>query len=175
MGIKNNIAFGFSRDTALLYSLDDYSTPDNWHELGYELQYNLVVFFNKIVRETDRETFMGKLVDVFWHSLALSKDHYCFGRYKDDVFAELLENTFGASIDEDSKMQPPFDSMRGLNFIVYWDKGRFDLRLLKRLEDELNNTAVLNYATVFLTGLVIIPRSRETIIAKINDNKLPTT
>jgi len=164
-----NIAFGFSRDTTLLYSLDNYSTPDNWNGLGYELQYELVVFFNRIVREAERMEFLISLMDIFSHSFSLSQHHVVMGVISDDRLSEILENAFGVPLDEGKNMQPPFDMIRGVQYRVLWDKGRLDLRILDRLENEIDSIATLNHARVTLTNLVIIPRSAETIAKKINE------
>lgn len=168
MNLKN-IAFGFSHDTALLYSLDNYSTPDNWHGLGYELQYELVVFFKRIVRETERMEFLLTLTDIFSHSFSIPQNHVAMGVIPDDRLSDVLENAFGTTLDESNNMQPPFDMIKGIQYRVLWDKGRLDMRILNRLESEIDSVAVINHARVTLANLVIIPRSAETIAKKIDE------
>ena len=160
-------AFGFRRNSALLYHLDKDSTPDDWHDIGYELEYTFTVHFNKIVREIDRVDFLGKIMEVFTNTYALGDGHYQLGVPAEEELWELLESSFGIPHGEHNKLEPPFNNISGFLFKVFWDKGRFDLRILNRLEDELNNVAILNQATVELVGLMIIPRARETITAKV--------
>ena len=167
--MRKSSTFGLSRDTALLYSLDDYSTPDNWHGLGYELQYDLVVFFNKIVRETERMEFLLTLSAIFSHSFSIPQNHVTMGLIPDDKLSDLLENAFGVPLDESDKMQPPFDMFRGIQFIVLWDRGRLDLRILNRLENEIDSIAIINHAQVALANLIIIPRSSETIAKQLKE------
>jgi hypothetical protein len=162
-------AFGFSCDTALLYSLDNFSNPDNWYDLGYELQYDLVVFFHKIVRDVERAEFLIKLASTFSHSFSVPQNHVTMGLVSDDSLSDLLEGAFGVPLDEGNKLQPPFDNLRGLQFRVIWNKGRLDLRMLKRLENEIDSEAKLNHACVALANLIIIPRSAETITAKLKE------
>ena len=169
MKIREGITFGLSRGKALLYSLDNYSRPDNWHGIGYELQYELVVFFNKIVRETDRIEFLSTLPATFSHSFSIPQDHVVMELIPDDKLSDLLENAFGIPLDEDSKMQPPFDMLRGIQFRVLWDRGRFDLRILNRLENEIDSIAVINHSQVVLANLIIIPRSSATIGSKLKE------
>jgi len=83
--------------------------------------------------------------------------------------SDLLEGAFGAPLDEGNKMQPPFNMLRGLQFRVIWDKGRLDLRILERLENEIDSVAILNHARVVLANLIIIPRSADTIVAKLKE------
>jgi hypothetical protein len=166
-------AFGFSRDTALLYSLDNFSNPDNWYDLGYELQYDLVVFFHKIVRDMERAEFLITLASTFSHSFSVPQNHVTMGIISNDSLSDLLEDAFGESLDEGRKMQPPFDNRRGLQFRVIWNKGRLDLRMLKRLENEIDSEAKLNHAFVALANLVIIPRSAKTITAKLKEISAP--
>ncbi len=167
MNIRESRTFGLSRDTALLYSLDNYSTPDNWHGLGYELQYELVVFFSKIVRETERMEFLLTLAAIFSHSFSISQNHIAMDYFPDDKLSDLLENAFGVPLNEGDKMQPPFDMLKGIQFRVLWDRGRLDLRILERLENEIDSVAILNHARVVLANLIIIPRSADTIVAKL--------
>ncbi len=127
MNIRENSMFGLSRDTALLYSLDNYSTPDNWHGLGYELQYELVVFFNKIIREAERMEFLLTLAAIFSHSFSVPQNHIAMDYFLDDKLSDLLENAFGVPLNEGDKMQPPFDMLRGIQFSVLWERGRLDL------------------------------------------------
>jgi len=164
-----NIGFGFSHDTALLYSLDNYSTPDNWHDLGYELQYELVVFFNKIVRETERMEFLFTLTEIFLHSFSLPQGRVVMGVMSDDKLSDMLINAFGTPLDESNNMQPPFDMVKGIQYRVLWDRGRLDLRILNRLENEIDSIAAINHARVTLANLVIIPRSAETMAKKIDE------
>jgi len=169
VNIRENSTFGLSRDTALLYSLDNYSTPDNWQGLGYELQYELVVFFNKIVRETERMEFLLMLAAIFSHSFSIPQNHIAMDYFPDDKLSDLLENAFGVPLNEGGKMQPPFDMLRGIQFRVLWDGGRLDLRILNRLENEIDSIAVINHAQVALVNLIIIPRSSKTIAAKLDE------
>ncbi len=167
--INRSGAFGLLRDTALLYSLDNFSNPDDWHDLGYELQYELVVFFHKIVREVERTEFLMTLASTFSHSFSIPQNHVTMGLISDDSVSDLLEGAFGAPLDEGNKMQPPFDMLRGLQYRVIWDKGRLDMRILERLENEIDSVAILNHARVVLANLIIIPRSAETIAAKLKE------
>lgn len=167
--MRESSAFGLSRDTALLYSLDNFSNPDYWYDLGYELQYDLVVFFHKIVREVERTEFLMTLSSTFSHSFSVPQNHVTMGLISDDSLSDLLEGAFGVPLDEGNKMQPPFDMLRGLQYRVIWDKGRLDLRILERLENEIDSVAILNHARVVLANLIIIPRSAETIAAKLKE------
>jgi hypothetical protein len=164
-----NTTFGFSRDSALLYSLDNYSTPDNWQGLGYELQYELVVFFSKIIREVERMEFLLLIWDVFSHSFCLPQERVAMGIISDERLSDILENAFSTPLDTGNKMQPPFDMIRGIQYRVLWHSGRLDLRLLNRLENELNSVAAVNHAWIFLANLIIIPRSPETMAKKISE------
>jgi len=137
--------------------------------LGYELQYDLVIIFHKIVREVERMEFLLTLSSTFSHSFSLPQNHVTMGLYSDDSLSKLLEGAFGVPLDEGNKMQPPFDMLRGLQYIVIWDKGRLDLRVLARLENEINSVAILNHARIVLANLIIIPRSAETIAAKLKE------
>jgi len=169
VNIRESSTFGLSRNTALLYTLDDFSTPDNWHSLGYELQYELVVFFNKIVRETERMEFLLTLPAIFSHSFSIPQNHVAMDLIPDDKLSDLLENAFGVPLNEGDKMQPPFDMLRGIQFRVLWDRGRLDLRILNRLENEIDSIAVINHAHVALANLIIIPRSSETIAKQLKE------
>ena len=135
-------AFGFSRSQTLAYSLDNYSRPDKWYYVGYELQFRYNIHFHRTVKKEDRTGFLGVLLDAFKSSFGLVKDAHF----------QLEES--GSKISE-------------YLMKVLWDKGRLDLRMLNRLEDEINNVAILNRATVELVSLIIIPRSKETIALKI--------
>ncbi len=164
-----NNDFGFSIDHALMYSIDDYSTPDNWHELGFELQYTFSAFLNNIVSNTEREKFLQTLLDTFSRIFSLSGNRLGYHRWVDSPRVRLLYKVFGISPDEEANKQP-------FKFVIfiYHDKGAFDLRILKKLEDEINRIAIINRTRVELTNLVIIPRSKETIsskIKKIGNNK----
>ena len=86
-----------------------------------------------------------------------------YHRWVDDARVRLLYEAFDISPEEEANKQP-FKFV----ILVFHDKGAFDLRILKRLEDEINRIAILNRTRVELTKLVIIPRSRETISAKID-------
>lgn len=167
--MRESSVFGLSRDTALLYSLDNFSNPDYWYDLGYELQYDLVVFFHKIVREVERTEFLMMLSSTFSHSFSVPQNHVTMGLISDDSLSDLLEGAFGVPLNEGNKMQPPFDMLRGLQYRIIWDKGRLDLRILERLENEIDSVAILNHARVVLANLIIIPRSAETIAAKLKE------
>ena len=134
--------FGFYRDRALAYSLDNHSRLDKWHYMGYELQYHFSVHFYETVKQEDRRKFLDILLAVFQNSFGLPRDGHCQLGVSDLGISEHVLK-------------------------VFWDKGRFDLRILKRLEDEISNVAILNRATVELVSLIIIPRSRETTASKI--------
>ena len=168
---NENRPFGFYRNRALMYHLDKDSTLDHWHNIGYELEYTFAIHFNKIVREIDRVNFLGKIIDVFTNTFALGDWHYQLGVPAEEEVWELLEGSFGIPHGERNKLEPPFNNISGFLFKVFWDKGRLDLRILKRLEDEMNNIAILNQATVELASLIIIPRPRDTITSKVQESK----
>lgn len=161
---------GFSKDNATAYSLDAYSTPDRWYGLGYELQYDFLAFFDNIPDPVGQKKFLYKLKDVFVKSFVMTEDHFRFWRWVDDGGVNLMYRIFGISPEEEAKKQP-FKFV----IIVYHDKRPFDLRVLKDLEDGINEIALSNNVRVELTRLLIIPRSEETIQAKIhneiNENK----
>ena len=139
-------AFGFDRSRALEYLLDNVSRPDKWYYVGYELQYIFTIHFHATVTEEDETKFLEMLLDAFQSSFGLPSD----GHYKFDVPPKNVAN-----------------NVEGFLLKIFWDKGRLDLRILKRLEDEIHNVATLNKATVELVSLIIIPRSRGTIALKI--------
>ena len=134
--------YGFYRDRTLAYSLDNHSRLDKWHYMGYELQYHFSIHFYETVKQEDRRKFLDTLLGVFQNSFGLPRDGHCQLGVSDISISEHVLK-------------------------VYWDKGRLDLRVLKRLEDEINNVAILNRATVELISLILIPRSRETTALKI--------
>jgi len=135
--------FGFFQSRTLAYSLDNHSRLDKWHHMGFEMQYHFSVHYYEGVKEIDRKKFLGVLMNVFQTCFGLPKDGHC----------KLGASDIGTS-EHVVK--------------VFWDKGRLDLRLLKRLEDEINNISILSRATVDLVSLIIIPRSRETLGMKIH-------
>ena len=134
--------FGFFCSRTLAYSLDNHSRLDKWHYMGYELQYHFSVHFYETVKQEDRKKFLDMLLGVFQNCFGLPRDGHCQLGVSDIGISEHVLK-------------------------VFWDKGRLDLRLLKRLEDEINNVAILSRTTVELVSLIIIPRSRETIGRKI--------
>jgi len=113
--------------------------------------------------------FLLTLAAIFAHSFSIRQNHVTMGLILDDRLSDLLENAFGAPLDEGNKMQPPFHMLRGIQFRVLWDRGRLDLRILNRLENEVDSVAILNHAHIFLANLIIIPRSGETIAAKLDE------
>ena len=159
-----NNDFGLSLDNVRMYAIDDYSTPDNWHDLGYELQYTFSAFLDNITRNSEREIFLQTIIDTFLRSFTLTQDHVRYLRYVDEVRRQILYRAFGVSPDEEAKKQP-------FKFIIltFYDKGPLDLRILKKLEDEINRIAISNRTRVELTKLVIIPRSKAAISSKIQN------
>jgi hypothetical protein len=159
-----NNDFGLSLDNVRMYAIDNYSTPDNWHNLGYELQYTFFAYLDNITRNSEREIFLQTIIDTFLQSFALTQDHVHYLRYVDEARRQVLYRAFGVSRDELAKEQP-------FKFIIliFYDKGPLDLRILKKSEDEINRIAISNRTRVELTKLVIIPRSKATISSKIKN------
>ncbi len=113
--------------------------------------------------------FLFTLAAIFSHSFSIPQNHVTMDFISDDKLSDLLEKAFGVPLDEGDKMQPPFDMLRGIQFRVLWDIGRLDLRILNRLENEIDSVAVINHAQVTLVNLIIIPRSSKTIAAKLKE------
>lgn len=109
-------------------------------------------------------------VAVRWTYVSEQKlNHIAMDLIPDDKLSDLLENAFGVPLNEGDKMQPPFDMLRGIQLRVLWDRGRLDLRILNRLENEIDSIAVINHAQVALANLIIIPRSSETIAKQLKE------
>jgi hypothetical protein len=159
-------SFGLSLDNVIRYELDNYSTPDNWHGLGYELQYNFSAFLENIARNSECEKFIQTIIDTCLQSFNLTHDRLHYLRYVDEAQVEVLYRLIGISREEQS-MQQPFRFI----ILIFYDKGALDIRILKKLEDEINRIAIINRVRIELTRLLIIPRSKETISAKINNTR----
>ncbi|MFC2004850.1 DUF6717 family protein [Chloroflexota bacterium] len=154
---------GFSANDTFMYAIDDYSTPDKWYKLGFELQYSLSATLDDIVTIGERDIFIQKLINTFMRVFSLRNNQMRYHRWVDDSLVRVLHEVFDVAVDEEAVEQPFRFYIR-----VFHDKGPFDLRILKQLESEINQIAIINRARVKLTKLIIIPRSRETIASKIN-------
>ncbi len=85
-----------------------------------------------------------------------------------DSFRKAFKEAFGLS-DEHYEIQ----SWGGVSVFwrVYWDRQAFDLRLLKKCEDSLNECAERTKTRVVLIGMVIIPRSEQCIAELVKWNQ----
>lgn len=54
---------------------------------------------------------------------------------------------------------------------VYWDRKGFDLRLLRKCEDNLNKFAENNNSRIVLLEMTVVPRSRRYIRNMLKTNK----
>ncbi len=139
---NNSIAFGFDRSKAKAYHLDNYSTPDNWFHMGYEIEYTFNIKFQEEKEWADKREFLGEILKIF-------------------------DNNFGPMDGDHYKLDVPPDNIGEYLIKVFWDKGSFNLNILNSLENEVNKIAILNHTTVELIALIIIPRSREKLVLKI--------
>ena len=130
------------------YDLDDYSTPDEWRGVGYELQYDVLTHLADFATTRAKELFLQEVIDTFLKVFNLPGNRIRYFRWH--------------SNEQDIKQ--PFTFI----VLVYYDKGPFNLRTLNRLEVAMDRVAVENHTRVVIDRLLIIPRSKETITWKIN-------
>lgn len=123
------------------YILDHFSTPDHW-EIGFDIVYRLIFMLDDV--QTRNERLRESFRVAFKRAFKLPNDHYETG----DWFGD------GGSVF----------------WRIYWDKKAFDLRLLKKCEDNLDRCAEKNKVQVILLGLGIIPRSLEQISLSVKFN-----
>lgn len=160
--MKNNP--GLYIDHALIYAIDNYSTPDNWYNLGFELQYDFAAYFENNIPNSERETFIAALINTFLSAFKLPEDHLRYFRWVDDALVNFLYKALGISPEEEAEKQP-------FKFVIllFHNKGPFDLRILKQLEDEIDHIASAKCIRLEITKFIIIPRSKEAIAKKVSN------
>src|SRR4030067_3825235 len=113
--------FGLSLHNVRRYEIDDYSTPDHWRDLGFELQYNFSIFWDNLILKRECENFIRSIIDCFLYTFSLTQEHLHYMRYVDEAKIQLLYKTLGLSRDGQAHGQP-------FKFIllIFFDKGPLD-------------------------------------------------
>ncbi|MBI4187932.1 MAG: hypothetical protein HY529_01870 [Chloroflexi bacterium] len=109
---------------------------------------------------------MDLLLKVPEHCFGLGDGHVKINPPSGEFILGILEKDYGLK-PHAIKILPPYDDYSAFQINVLWDKGRLDLRILTRLQSEVNSVSKLKCANVELVSLCIIPRSRETMVSKL--------
>lgn len=128
------------------YNVDNFSTPDGWN-IGFDIVYRLIFIFDASQNKDERlrEGFR----EAFRKAFNLTDNHYETQQWPDEAFGSVF-------------------------WRIYWDRQAFDLRLLKKCEENLDECAELNKAKVLLLDMVIVPRSNSYIAQLIKQNSPPS-